>query len=294
MRSDRPALCIWFAGMKRRLAVIRRWFAVIRSWFGGTFTGTIAVSFALVLAGVLIVAFGPSIVTKDSAEPAILNVGSVVLSIGLISFAYEAYLRATFTRELLTLVGLQAHLSEVGVRRVQPDNDLNWSSLIDGRSDFRVLMPEPLFWVQQHLPRVIAQGRINPVRIRLYLPDPGGQALTETAKQCGIAAGNLQAQVLQSVEELKQQWTDAASGGDPLQSGCELTLWYFDEVPGVSLFVADSSAVLIARGVVGRRSGDLGVAVTFDAASGFSVPRWLVEKAERLDPTTPIWSRDVS
>jgi hypothetical protein len=274
------------AEMKRRLAAVRE-------WFGGTVNGTIAVSLGLVLGGVLIMVFGPSIVTDDDAEPAILNVGSVVLSIGLISFAYEVYLRATFTRELLSLVGLQAHLSEVGVRRVQADNDLNWSSLIDGSSDFRVLVAEPLFWVQQHLPRVIAQGRINPVRVRLYFPDPGGNALRETAKQCGIDPSNLQTQVLQSVQELKQQWTDAATSGDPLQSGSELTLWYFDEVPGVSLFVADSLAVLIARAVVGRRSGDLGVAVTFDAANGFSVPKWLVERAERLDPTTPVWSRDV-
>lgn len=265
----------------------------LNSRFGLTFSRTIIVSLVLVLTGLLIMVFGPSIVTKNSAHPAILNVGSVLLSIGLISVAYEIYLRATFTRELMSLVGLQSHLEEVGVRRVQADSDLNWATLIGGARDFRILVVEPLFWVQQQLPRVITEGRLAPVTVRLFVPDPGGQHLPSLATQCASTPDALAAQIKQSFDEVRQQWTAAATGPNALQPGSELTLWYFDEVPAAGTFIADSTAVLIVRGAVARRAGDPGVAITFERASGFSVFNWLKESTSRVEPSTPIWSNQV-
>jgi len=249
----------------------------------------VIVALLFVLAGVIVL-FVVAPHVRQSSRPTVFELGAVILSIGLISSAYEFYLRRAFTEELLDAVGLAHELKRVGIQQICTDAELDWTNLLENGTAYGLLLLEPTAWVAQEWPRVMAASRRRQTQIRIYLPDPGGDGMPALAARLALQPEALSQRIADAEQEFENAWKNARDSKRQPVKGSSLEIRYFPGVPAFSMTVIDDAIVFLVGPAVEREPADPILVFRFERQEATSIHEWASGQLSRLDAIAPVYA----
>jgi hypothetical protein len=226
-------------------------------------------------------------------ETVLGGIGSVVVSLGLITIVQEVYLREALVRELLEFVGLQRRLFDAGIQEICSSPDLDWKKFLQDGETYRLLLIEPTVFVDRDWNHVLDSGRSRAISVEVYLPNPEGPSLDVVAAVEGLRNDEFKQSLERAGRSLQDSWTTAALSKPALVGGSAFALRFYDQVPALALLMCDEDIVFIANRVVDNRAGGAVMAFRFRATSNILTRAWADEQIARLRELAPSYAAEV-
>jgi hypothetical protein len=228
------------------------------------------------------------------AQTALSSIASSFLAVGVITFIYDAYLRTSFTAEVLRLVGLRSDLAAAGIEEIREETDFRWNDFLAGGVDYRVLLLDPTTWIDREWPHILAAGRSRVILVEVYLVNPDGGALEHLADNVSLTTDELTQRVATAQRVLEDSWNTAAKSDPPIAHGSKLTVRLYDSVTAFALAAVDKQVVVLASGTLGRRPGEMALALRFDSTNSTMAKRWFDEQLAHLEQLPPSYVNEVN
>jgi hypothetical protein len=254
-------------------------------------TKTVLFAVLAVIAGALMV-IGAAL-WGGLGETVVGGLGTVFVSLGLITIVQEVYLREALVGELLEFVGLQRRLFDAGIQEVCGSSDLDWKAFLDGGENYRLLLIEPTVFVDRDWNHVLDSARTRPVTVEVFLPNPNGPVLSAIATAEGFTDQQFKQSLERAERSLQDSWTTASHSQPALMPGSSFELRFYDEIPAFGLLMCDDRVVLIANHVLGNQPGAAVMAFRFEAESSTLTRPWFDAQIERLRDIAPSYAAEV-
>jgi hypothetical protein len=201
---------------------------------------------------------------------ALTSVSSVLLSIGIIAIGYEFFVRGTYAQELLDLVGTTRALAESGISRLCSERDVDWPEFLAAGHHYRLLLLDPIGWIERQWPHVLAAGRAHPISAEVFVVDPESSALGLLADRLGQPPDGLHASIGRAVDTASQSWALAQSSAPRLTKRCSLEVRCIDRVPSYAIITVDDRCVVLLRATATHEPLKGIVAIRFDGHGSFA------------------------
>lgn len=214
------------------------------------------------------------------------SISSTVLSIGLISFLYELWLRRTVEAELLRLVGIERSLASHHLLSARDASRIDWNTMLVEASNFRILLAEPGGWVNTNWSSIVEGGRDRPIHVELFFPDPEGERFSHVADFYDVSEVYLAEDIERASRIAEDQWK-IASGIGALSPGSKLQVRRINAFPSCSVVRADNKVTITYFSSTSRPSTDSGFALTFGGSSSAYPIKGYDEELDRLSSGNP-------
>jgi hypothetical protein len=228
--------------------------------------------------------------SAESRRTVLTELGAVVISVGVVTVAYEWYLRRTFTEELLEVVGLQQALARVGIEKVCPLGDVDWAEVILDSREIAVLLIDPLPWMDENWPRLLERAHSEGSKIEIFVPHPSeNHNLSSIASALGISESSLQNRLNDVVSLVRGGWSRAIESGR-LHPRAELTLYGYPGLVG-STAILTEKAMILGISVNGAGSDTQRWSFRFRKAADTKFRDWLRSQLDSLTYLVPLYER---
>lgn len=236
----------------------------------------IGVGIVLILLGLL--------ASEDFVEAVAINLGSTVLAIGLISVAYERWVREAFTRELVSLVDLKVNTHEAGLLGVHNEEDVVWSELLGSTENIWIAVRDAS-WVERHWAHILLDAGAVLRRVVLTVSEPDGPVAAQIAQQTNRSADEVAVALVSARRTAEQLWTTARRDG-LLHAGSSLQIQYVPEVLSYEYVRTDERFVVILDRARGKRPGERSVVMIFDLEAAGPSGWWRGQVSDRDGTST--------
>ncbi|TDD20771.1 hypothetical protein E1218_21970 [Kribbella turkmenica] len=215
-----------------------------------------------------------------------------IISIGLISILYEAFLRRTYGRDLRRYLRLKSSMVASGIQDVVPAEQVEWQNVLSDAADVRIILRDPGAWLPANQPWLLASARKRELRLTIAVPDEAGPNFDLVAESCGQKPDELRSNIQAAVSHLTRRWNSEVKD---LKKGTNFRVVTYRSLPTYDLVVADEVVVVSigkaqAEGPIGQQ-----LAFVFDTSpGGGSYPAaWLMDQLKPLDSANSIWESKV-
>lgn len=217
----------------------------------------------------------------------VYSFSSTVLPIGLISFLYEFRLRRTVETELLRLVGIERSLSSHHISSATDASRIDWGTILNEASHFRILLAEPGSWLQANWNLIVEGADERSIQVEFFFPNPEGAWFSQVADFYQVTTAYLAEDIERATRIVEDQW-NIADEASALSRGSVLQVRYIDGFPSCSVIRADNTVVLTLFSSTSRPTTDSGFAVCFKGPkSAYPINRY-EEELNRLSADTPL------
>lgn len=209
------------------------------------------------------------------------NLAGVGLSLGIVSFVYEIFLRGSVMSETLAIVGVEENISRVGLKEVLDASDIDWTAFCNWGTAFSILLANPLNWVERDWIRFVDAASTRAVTITLYLPNPGSPHIQVLADRFGFSSQDFTQQISSAHRFIEAGWSTARDEGR-LKRGSGIRVRLFDDLPGYSIAVSETKAIALIPRALGSEPGDHAVALRFEEKPASFPSDWFHGQLRRL------------
>ncbi len=213
-----------------------------------------------------------------------------LLTVGVISLLWEAFLKQVYARDLSRFLKLRASTVRTALQDVMPEDELDWSDLLGRATTVRVLLANPMVWLPQHQRLLLAAARRQAVDVVVGVPDEDGAHFPAVAQACGMDPDRLKAAIATANQSLEQGF----DGDTEVRVGSSFEVRTFDGLLAYDTVVTEDAVILLlgAPRPAGPQSRRL--AVTFARVPDGGYPAlWLASQLNAaLDARTPIMKRE--
>ena len=207
------------------------------------------------------------------------DIASAIFTTGGVAVVYELTLKATFALELMRLVHLRDEVSRAGFIRVVEPNRVQWSDVLSGASQYRLLIANPnLRWDWQDL---LTAARAKKVDVSFYLPDPDCPSADTLAHSVGMSVDALRYAVVDLLARLEATWKADRDAGH-LADGSRLSVHYYDTPCRYELISTDSITVILLGAAVGSLTRETPRAFWFAPADNGAPSQWVIAQFNEL------------
>lgn len=196
-----------------------------------------------------------------------------LIGLGSVAIYFEVALRRNVQREMVRLIGLERDLVASKVRYVRDDRDTNWKQILGARSNYRILLADPLQWINNYYYVVLDSAQENKIQIEILIPDPNGVFLEELADFLGRSTPNFRASIEEAAERIEVEWNSRKSV-NKLISGSEISVKLMQRSPRYSVVVADRFAAAIMDGAIAKPDSGGPLVAVFEASRLDYPVRW--------------------
>lgn len=216
------------------------------------------------------------------------NVGATILSIGLITVAYDIFIRRTYTNELLELVQLSEHLASAGILRLDQEPGIDWAELLRPGQDFTLLLIDAAVFAEREFQHVLAASRARKTIVRIFLPHPESAAAKLLANHLSHNEDEFLQSLRRTQSTLENGWLNARSAEPPLHPESRLQIFHYDGLTTYSLICVDQRAAAVLSPACGRQPGDGSMAFLFNLDSSGAIASWLSNQRSQLTATDEV------
>lgn len=215
---------------------------------------------------------------------------SAVLSIGLISLIYEAFLRQTYGEDLARYLRLRASMVASGLRDVLPDGRFDWGTVLKDVSEVRAILRNPVAWLPAHQDELFEAARKRAVQLTIAVPDRDGPLIEEVAKGCGLSKEQLQNAIDTAVKMFTLAWDTKKAN---VSAGTTFRIVPYTSIPSYEVVIGGEDVVLLLGGPDSTVAPSERLAIAFEGGPGARYPTdWLIQQlAAPLDGLTSIWEK---
>ena len=152
-----------------------------------TTLGGILVSLLLTLAGSGLLLWGTALPNDlEFARELLKSIGSIVVSIGALSFMWELFTKRSFLEETLALANMTAELKNAGIERVSNRylSELQWGEMLKTSPTLDFFFAYARTWCNVNTVSLGEAARMKGRTVRVLLPDPNNpQVVSELARR---------------------------------------------------------------------------------------------------------------
>jgi hypothetical protein len=214
------------------------------------FERSIVVGLALAAVGILLIAGG--IEVEEVLGTLLASVGSIFVTVGLLSVVYEAYLKDLLIREIYGALEIKQSLQAIDLRELVQRDQVDVDAILVDADQISVLPLDPMSWLLQDWPRVAAVARKASVVVTIYLPTHDSPHIEVLAQRMGIDAVDLGGQIVRLPDQLAESWDQKSAG----RSGSSLQVILYGTVPAVGLLRTGRATVLELPPSLGYATAD--------------------------------------
>lgn len=206
----------------------------------------------VVLAAIGIILIAGGIEVDEVLGTLLASVGSIFVTVGLLSVVYEAYLKDLLIREIYGALEIKQSLQAIDLRKLVQRDQVNVDAILFDAGQISVLPLDPMSWLLQDWPRVAAAARKAPVVVTIYLPSHDSPHIDVLAQRMGIEVADLGGQIAQLPDQLAESWDQKAAG----RSGSSLQVILYGTVPAIGLLRTRRTTVLELPPSLGYATAD--------------------------------------
>lgn len=209
------------------------------------------------------------------------NLGTTLISIGVVGVLYEGFLKDALMRTLRADVGINSALFDTGLVQVslQPE-ELRLGEIFAESITLDIFPANPLEWRQQNFGWLTRLAGKKVISCRVYLPEPAAySALRGLVPGAGVQASAEQCE--DSFGEYVNYWKDAR-----IASGSTLQRLAYQGHPHGGFIVGDHAAVIYILDVRGRNTAVGGVAYVYRGLSAQPTIDWLRMSVSAMNTAT--------
>jgi hypothetical protein len=181
-----------------------------------------AIGFGLIAAGIEV---------EEVVGTLLASVGSIFVTVGLLSVVYEAYLKDLLIREIYGALEIKQSLQAVDLRELVQRDQADVAAVLVDADQISALPLDPMSWLLQDWPRVTAAARKASLVVTIYLPSHDSPHIEVLAQRMGIDAADLGGQIAQMPDQLAESWDQKSAG----QLGSSLQVILYGTVPAIGL-----------------------------------------------------------
>ncbi|KGM12693.1 hypothetical protein [Cellulomonas carbonis] len=231
----------------------------------------------IIIAGVVVFAstvaliIGTTVAT-DTAALLLQNFGAVLLSIGLISIAYDLFVRESYTAELFDLTNTAQSLRNLGLLDATVETAVDWERIFRGTHSIKVVVAAGDRMVSLW-PEILAATSGRPITIDCVVNDPKGPHATEVADMRGASIDESQAQLSSQRRAIEKLW-DAYARDASTCKGSRIRLAYAEQTIAYEYIHTDSAVVILLDRALTRKLGEKRIALVMDPAHTRPPAEW--------------------
>jgi hypothetical protein len=230
---------------------------------------------------------------QTSAVPAafLANVGTAVLTTGVIGTVYEGFLKRGLLDDVRRTTKVSQDLIDVGVVQVTTDaNRLDLKDILEDSPEIDILPHAPMIWAAQNMSWVIKTAIDRSVVFRIYMPDPKIYSQVETTLQNSTEAlDTVRERCASCAREMVVQWNLAKTS---IRKDSRLEVIQYSGYPHTGFIVSRSAIVVIAPTAQGPSDDLQVVATVFHGARARDARRWAEQTIENLRDRATIDASD--
>jgi hypothetical protein len=152
-----------------------------------TTLGGILVSLLLSLTGAGLLFWGTALPAEQGFGRELLkSVGSIMVSIGVLSFMWELFTKRSFLEETLALANMAVELKNAGIERVSNRylSELQWAEMLTTSHTLDFFFAYARTWCNVNTVSLGEAARLKGRTVRVLLPDPGNpQVVNELVRR---------------------------------------------------------------------------------------------------------------
>lgn len=236
----------------------------------------IIVGAGLVILGLLLIWLSTQFRTEVAAA-FWSNVGTAILTTGLLGIAYDAFLRRKLTDDVILSSTLSRNLLHTGITAATVDGGVaEYRTLLHGARVIRVLPLDPLRWASQNMPALLDLARTEPIDVTVYLPAAKlySSILSEAAPPSVASAEPSCAEV---ARDIVHQWRL-----DTRTVRSSLRIMQYDGYPHTGVLVAENVVVISSATPHGPRYATQGATFVFEGVRARAFHDWAEWALESL------------
>jgi hypothetical protein len=248
---------------------------------------SIAVGAILTAIGIAIIATG--LIVGDVGGTLLASLGSIFVTVALLSVVYDAYLKDVLIREIYGALGIQQSLQAIDLREIVRRDQVDITGALADADQISALPLDPMTWVLQDWPRLASAARKATLPVTIYLPTHNNPHIEVLARRMGSDPVELGGQIAQLPDELAESWDQKEAG----ETGSTLQVILYSAVPAVGLLVTQRIMILEVPPSLGYATADRSSLALIFGNKGWSA---LVEDfvGDQLKPDRiPAFSRSI-
>jgi hypothetical protein len=213
---------------------------------------------------------------------ALVNILSVLLSLGIVGIVYDVFLRGSVLNETLEIVGIDESVANVGLRNIQQGLSPDWKVLCSGSQRMAILLIDPQAWARSQWTHVLETASIRAVDVSVYIPRADGDHVESQAMRLGFSQSDFVAQLKSAKDLLETSWGAESKKGS-LKRGSKFSLRTYEGVAGYEIGLFDDQAIMIVSDPLKRDYIAHSLVLEFAGTAARPLHGWLHDQLTRLD-----------
>ncbi|WP_131800276.1 hypothetical protein [Methylobacterium indicum] len=223
-----------------------------------------------------------TLITISWIQNTALALTTTLISTGALSLLFDIALRRNVYQEMIRLVGINRSVIEQHFFMGGPSNNIDWPQLLNSKSEINLLLVDPNSWIDQHLSRILENGRRQRVSITFLLPDPTALYIDELANSLGVGKETLERTINEALNRIERSW-NALKNENSIVSQSELTIRFLEKRPLYSIVLSDDVTVITMTGVSGRIGADADYSYVHRGDRSSFPSSWFRSQLKRMD-----------
>lgn len=225
----------------------------------------------------------------DVVGTVIASLGTILITVGLLSVLYDAYLKDVLLEEIYDAMEIQQNVHSIDLREVVRKDRADLSSLLSGAEEIKVLPLDPGSWSHQEWNRVVEYAVAGVVRVKVFLPNHDSPHVDVLAQRFGVQKDELSQQIARLPDELARSW-DQKKASD---LGSTLEIYLYGTVPAAGILLTSRGAMIEIPPALGYAATDRTALAMMLGSGGWSplVSEFISEQFE--DDRIPGFSHSV-
>lgn len=225
-----------------------------------------SITVAAVLAGFGVAALAVGVVVGDVWGTVIASLGSALITVGLLSVLYDAYLKDVLLREIYGALKIEQNVHSIDLKEVVRKDRVDLSSLLSGADEIQVLPLDPGSWSHQEWHRIVEHASQGVITVKVYLPNHDSPHVDVLAQRLGVAAEELSNQIARMPTELALSWDQKKASS--LGSTLEINL--YGAVPAVGMLATQRGMMIEIPPALGYAATDRTALAVMLGSDGWS------------------------
>ncbi|MBY5928219.1 hypothetical protein KUV86_03730 [Halomonas sp. DP8Y7-3] len=244
-----------------------------------------------ILLAIALMALGSQLENGSICHSIANAVSSTLLAVGIVSFLYEFFLRATVGKEMLNLVGIKESISKNQITWAGRESEVTWEKIFNKGSKIYILLPEPS-WLHQHWHGLKTKAEERSITITLLLPNPEGPKISQIAEFLSTSSDDLAAQINEASTMVEKSWT-TAKAHKKLEAGSSLKIAHFEDFPSYGLIASDQSIVATIFSPTQKAPLDKGFSIAFHGSAKDYPVNWFITELIALSEIPATFENEI-
>jgi hypothetical protein len=202
----------------------------------------------------------------DTLGTAIASIGSIILTVALLSVLYDAFLKAILLEEIYDALELQQNLRAIDLRAIVRKDQVDLEEVLAGATAVEVIPLDPISWSHQDWPRVLDCASSSKVSVEIFIPNHDSPHIEVLARRMGADSEELAQQIARLPDELGRSWDQKNAGG----AGSSLRVVLYGGIPANGILRTQQRILIEIPPALGYGTTDRGALAVQLGVDGWS------------------------